>query len=133
MLTATWERNNNPNGLFEAGTILEASGQYEQAADLYGQVAAVELLADSADVTQVAARHLRRLEAPANQFFASVEELEHAVWKAVSSRQGGELVALASKTHFAARTWRRTSCVRRRREHPRTCGIRTQRQGISTF
>jgi len=102
MLTATWERNNNPNGLFEAGTILEASGQYEQAADLYGQVAAVELLADSADVTQVAARHLRRLEDPANQFFASVEELEHAVWKAVSSRQGGELVALASKTHFAA-------------------------------
>lgn len=91
----------DPDPLFQAGLLLEETGDRDGAAAFYRSVARKDPSNHTDDPAELARRCLERLSTPDSAFFLTVEHVVDAIEAALSSKSGGQLRALASTTHFA--------------------------------
>lgn len=102
----TWQalgRHNpaNANPLFQAGLLMEKTGDRDRAAQFYKAVAGKTVSRKADDPAELARRGLERLASPDTAFLPTAEQLVEALQAALTSREVSRLRSLASTTHFA--------------------------------
>jgi tetratricopeptide (TPR) repeat protein len=86
--------------LYHAGELAERTGRFEQAASLYGEIAAKERTPDTDDDAQRALRAAERLTGQQGVFTPSPLGIAHYLEAAVMTRDAEALRRLASASHF---------------------------------
>lgn len=88
--------------LYRAGVVAERAGRFDQAAELYGQIAADRRSPDADDRAQRALRARERLTDQSGVFRPSLAAISSLVEAALTGRDAALLRQLASSTHFWA-------------------------------